>query len=262
LIYFPLSIGISILGSTLIYFPALAVIKGVAADPNYRAFTPDFPITLLKDLLSLPLPLGLFCLALMFIGFMRSNKELPYWRVYAAILFLMVLPVWLSKPVFIYPRFFAYLLPFSFLLLANGMTGVLKNSPKRARPFILSIIIILLGYSFWTWFTKPAKIVEDFYYKFRDSMEFAQSVSSPQTRFCAFGAEDGFFQFYSDRPVATFKTFENFLEFYKQENEILCFSIMGPPMPDEDKKITLFVFTALKPKIKEFDNVIVFNLKS
>jgi mannosyltransferase len=260
--YTPLSIGFTILGSILIYFPTLATIKGVAADPNQRAFIPDFPLTLLKDLLSLPLwPLGLFCLILMCVGFMRSNKHLPHWRVYAALLFLMVLPVWLSKPVFIYPRFFAYFLPFLFLLLANGITSVLENSPNRARPFILSIIIIFAGFIFWTWFTKPSKIVADFHYKFRDSVEFAESISSPETRFCAFGPEDGFFQFYSDRPVTTFETFEDFLKFYKQENQVICFSIMGPPMPVEHQKILLFLLQYIKPKEINFDNVMVIDLK-
>ena len=229
---------------------------------DHRAFVPDFPLTLLRDLLSLPLwPLGLFCLILMFIGFCQSNNRLPYCRVYVAVLFFIVFPVWLLKPVYLYPRFFSFLLPFFFLLLADGIISIVKNSPDRARPYILVIIIGVLSVSVWSWIAKPSKIVEDFHYKFRESVRFAESVASEKTRFCAFGNEDDFFQFYSHRPVVTFKTFEDFQTFYNKENEIICFAMSGPPMPEEHKRIFLFTLTLMNAKEKNFDNIIVFDLK-
>ena len=114
---------------------------------------------------------------------------------------------------------------------------------------------------FGTWFFKSSKIVEDFHYKFRESVQFAEKVASPDTRFCAFGNEDDFFQFYSHRPVKIFKTFEDFQEFYNKNNEIICFVMSGPPMTEEHKKIFLFALTLANAKAKNFDNIIVFDLK-
>jgi len=255
-----LSNGMTCLFSALIYVHTIPGITSMALD--HRDLVSAFPLTLFRDLVSLPLwPLGSLCLVLMLLGFIRSTKMLPHWRVYVAVLFLMIIPVWLSKPVYLYPRFFAYLLPFLFLLLANGVVGIIKNSSNKLRPYVLTTIIFAMGFIAWTWFFKPAKIVEDFHYKFREAVEFGESISSPQTRFCAFGDKDRFFQFYSQRPVVTFKTFEDFKTFYAQNNEIICFFMMGPPMPEEHKKILLFTFVLKEPKAKDFDNVIVLDLK-
>ena len=260
LFFILLSIGATILCSVLIYFQTLPTLAGMAAD--HRAFVPGFPVTLLNDFLSLPLcPLGLLCLGLMVIGFISPNVRLAHWRVYVALLFLMVLPVWFSKPVYIYPRFFAYLLPFFFLLIAHGMVHIVKNSPLRMRVFILTMTVLVLGFISWTWITRPSKIVEDFHYKFRESVEFAEKASGANTRFCAFGNEDDFFQFYAHRPVVTFKTFEDFKTFFDEHNQIICFNMMGLPMPDEHKKIFLYLYTLKNVKAKDFDNIIVFDLK-
>jgi len=261
LILIPLSLGATILGTLITYSPLLTILKGMAREPG--SFMPDFPVILLKDLLSLPLwPLGIICLILLLIGYSRPNKELPDWPIYTAILFLMIVPIWLSKPAYLYPRFFAYLLPFIFLLIANGIIRILEKLPQRAKPYLGAIIALVLGLICWTWLSRSSKIVEDFCYKFRESVKFAESVASPQTRFCAFGPENGFFQVYSHRPVTTFNTFEDFIKFCREENEIIGFYIMGPPMPDEDKKMILFTIQFIKPKVVIFDNVIVSDLKS
>ena len=255
-----LSIFLTILFSVLIYLPTLPTLKLMSSGHN--ALVADFPLTLLRDLLSLPLwPLGLSCLILMFIGFMFSNQRLPYWKFYVAALFFMVFPLWLSKPVYLFPRFFAFLLPFFFLLLSQGIIGIVERSSRWLRPFVMILLAIVVGFVFWVWLTKSSKIVENFYYKFRESVKFAESVASKQTSFCAFGPEDGFYQVYSHRPVVRFKTLEEFQAYYNRENEIICFAIMGPPMPDEHKKILLFTLTRLNPKVKSFDNVIVYDLK-
>jgi hypothetical protein len=255
-----LAMGSGILLSILIYFPNLITLREMSS--GHSSLAMDFPLTLLRDLLSLPLwPLGLLCLILMFIGLIPTNDRLPHWRVYVVLLFLTIFPLWLMKPVYLYPRFFSFLLPFLFLLIANGITGIVKNSPIRARPFVLIMITALMGFILWSWSSKPSKIVEDFHYKFRESMAFAEKISSSQTRFCAFGPEDGFYQFYSHRPVTTFQTFGDFKSFYDSQKEILCFVIMGPPMPDEHKKMFLYLLSLPNIKEKNFDNVMIFDLK-
>ncbi len=254
------SIGAEMLLSLLLYYPLLADLGRMAVD--HRDLVANFPLTLFNDLLSVPFwPLGSFCLILMVIGFIQPSNKLPRWRIYMALLFLMVLPLWLMKPVYLYPRFFAYLLPFMLLLLANGAVSVVNISPDRMKPFIKVLIAAVIGMIIWTWLTKPSKIMEDFHYKFRESVQFAESAAGSQTKFCAFGNEDDFFQFYSDRPVRTFKTFDEFRRFYDQENQIICFCMNGPPMPEEHKKIFLFTLSLPQAKAKNFDNIIVFDLK-
>ena len=54
---------------------------------------------------------------------------------------------------------------------------------------------------------------------------------------------------------------DEFQEFYNNNNEIICFVMSGPPMPEEHKKIFLFALTLAKAKTKCFDNIIVFDLK-
>jgi len=256
-----LSIAGSCLGSLLIYFSVLRGLIFMARD--HRALVPDFPLTLWRDLWSVPLwPLGLFCLIFMFIGFIHSNNRLLHWRVYVALLFLMVFPIWLSQPVYLYPRFFAYLLPFLFLLLANGIITIVKDSTARLRPITIFFIVLAMGTIIGKWLFLPSTIVENFKYKFRESVQFAENVASPQTRFCAFGDKDEFFQFYSHRPVERFKTFEDFKGFYEKQDQIICFTMSGPPMPQEHKKIFLFILSLPDAKVKTFDNIMVLDLKA
>jgi hypothetical protein len=91
-------------------------------------------------------------------------------------------------------------------------------------------------------------------------MKYAERLSNEKTAFCAFGNEDIFFQYYSQRPMVRFRTFDDFLSFYNKEGSIVCFAMMGPPMSDQHKIIFSFIYDNKIPA-DAFKNIFVFHLK-
>jgi len=251
------ALSITIVLSSLIYIPIFfssyhGVIKG--------GFIPKFPLDMLSDLLDIKfnmIGIGEGLLAIIGWLFLRNTFRLQ-WS-YLNILFIFSLLIWLSHPEILCSRYFGYLLPFLFLLIVVGAYYFLELSPNRLYPYTLGLVIVALTLIVWQWQSKPAKLVEDFKCYYREAVEFAQKNSDNQTHFCAFGNEDGFFQFYSHEPVSTFQTFDDFLSFYKQGGNIFCFAIMGPPMTIEHKKI--FIFLINNAQERNFDDIIVFYLK-
>jgi hypothetical protein len=252
------AIGCSFFLSALIYIPLMW--KMFAFESNlHGALVLNFPLILLSDLLSLPIwPLGIVFMVLMMVGLV--DKKFSYWRPYILFLFMVPLLVWLTKPWYLYSRFFAFLLPFIFLLIAHGIVIILKRFQGRFYVPAFLVMVSLLSFVVWSWATQPSTMVEDFKGKYREALEFAEQVSSANTSFCAFGSEDGFFQFYSHRHVETFGTYDDFQSFYQGQNSIVCFATMGPPMSADHKRILAFILNN-NPKGKKFGDVWLFALK-
>jgi len=233
------AVGCSLFFSALIYLPLRWKMLVFNASMHKELF-PNFPMVLLKDLLSVPIwPLGVVLLAWMVIGLI--NKKLRFVRSYILFLFLVPLLVWVSKPWYLFSRFFAFLLPFIFLLIAQGIVLTVKYFQGRFKVVIFLIIGLILSFVIWFWRTQPSTMVEDFNGQYREIVGYAEKISSDDTNFCAFGRNDDFFQFYSNRPIKTFKTYNDFQLFYHQQDSILCFATIGPPMEMEHKKILIFM---------------------
>ncbi len=258
LVNLSIGMGITCILSVLIYAPIM--FKFLMQQTGVHGeLIPYFPLKVFTDLISVSwLPLGLICLIVMIVGFKYFNPRLVYWPVYVLLLFLIPLPIWLSKPWFLYPRFFSFLLPFIFLGLANGMVMIPRLFPKPFQIILGLCMVAVLCAILWSWKNNSANVVQEFNSTFKESVAFAEGISNSQVRFCSFGSEDQFFQYYSKRPVIQFKTFEEFLLFYNQKIDSLCFAIMGPPMNDEHKKIFLFMLT--HSQFKSFDKINVFHI--
>ncbi|MBF0489461.1 MAG: glycosyltransferase family 39 protein [Candidatus Omnitrophica bacterium] len=263
LIYGFFSVLVSFLLSACVYIPIAG--KYVFSQSGIKGeFISNFPLMVLTDFLSLALiPLGVVCLILMIIGLMKANVRLAGWRVYVLFLFLIPIPFWLANPQFLSTRFFAFLIPFIFLGVANGMSVLPRLIPEKF-PKVFKILCVVgvfvtLCSIGWSWKTKPSDIVEEYQNTYKESVTFAKENFNGTANFCSIGLGDKFFQFYSDRPMRSFSTFGDFIALYSQGKEMVCFALMGPPMSDEHKKIFLFMWN--NAQIKTFNKIYLFYLK-
>ena len=263
-------IGISATGGSLLFSWLTHGISGwinisqVSQDlpPLYGESLIYFPLKLWSEYLALDLwPYGVIAAFLMLLGLIPNDKKRPFWLSYIFILFLCSIIMWLQKPGFIYPRYFACLFPFIFLSLANGMIYLSNILPIKIRPFLITSYIFFLILIGWNWATKPSELMVDFQDNYKTAVRYAESISNEHTAFCAFGNQDIFYQYYSKRPVIRFRTFNEFMAFYQRESSIICFAMMGPPMSPEHKKI-FYTMYINKVDGVSFKNILVFHLKN
>ena len=147
--------------SFICYLPVLFKLIYWILRRNHGTFQLFFPITI-AELLSSGGNITLTVLLL----FVFVVGLIVFWRLHALeavyLLFLVTIPllaVWLSRPYDLYPRFFAYYLPFFILLVSLGYFKFWDLIIKQKNDFIRSIgsiiwtlflmlCIIFLGYQF------------------------------------------------------------------------------------------------------------------
>ncbi len=238
------SIALVILLSSLIYLPiTFHTLSFLITDHHNHHLVNSFPIKLLSDLLALyVLPFGFLMPILIFIGFKNSqNKDLQNWHTYLILLYLSPLIVWLSQPYYLFTRFFAYLLPFLFLLLSIGIVFIIKrNQSKFKRIFSILLLSLILALTIWSWHSDFEYFTKDYHAGvYKESVMFAESIaSSPQTHFCAIGDYTAkYFQYYSSRPIELLNTVESFQSWGEKSRDFICFISTSEPLNEEQKKI-------------------------
>ncbi len=118
-------------------------------------------------------------------------------------------------------------------------------------------LCVILLFFIWTGRTQPGILVNEELDEFKEAARFAQTTF-PNGRFCSFGQDEEHFTYYFSQAITTFKTFEEFKNFYQQGGRVVCFAMPIHHMSIEHWKI--FIVLLKNASIKTFGQINVFSL--
>lgn len=213
------------LAGTLWLSISLRTMLDLSADPLTSFPVPSSPLRIIQQLLSLRPPFFTpFIFIVMIIGMWYGHRKMPRILSTILILSLLMLLVWLSRPAFFYARFWAGLLPFLFVFIAEGILRINRiKHGGRIAAILLTAGIILTPLAIWQ--TGRDIIVQENNFSFREAARDTIRNSQPTTAFCAFGSGKSLFQFYSDRPLRFLDSKEDLAAFRLNHPDFACFTI-------------------------------------
>jgi hypothetical protein len=219
---------LSIAAAAAIYLPlTYSIWSRLAGEHAKEPLMWKFPAVAFGILMAVPLlPAGFVMLPFVFAGaFWPFKSRLKHWRSYAGFLLASFFIVWLLRPNFLTPRFFAYLLPFVFLFISVAAVSLMKSFRGIYRGFAVALVAAAMVVLCWFWRVTPAWIVIDEMDPYREVVQEVERISDPSVRLCAFGDihSDFFYQYYAKRPVVTISSFEEFQRFVAQGGSMACF---------------------------------------
>ncbi len=234
-----------VIGSAVLYAPAAHSFVTYLVGRGKSAFNPLFPLVVLKYLSGTRnIHLGIVLTAIAGVGCVQLSRQSRQVLVYSLILLVGPLgSMWLMRPLDLYPRFFAYWLPFYLLLVTCGLrltwcATVDHPGPLRQMSHLVAIAVVCAVTTNWmlTW----KSWVEDEGY--RDVAQAAQFGASPRTGFCAIGGSRSIWRYYIKRPIATPLSLSELQQFASGYSEVRCLYYKASWQDDEQKEIADFLF--------------------
>jgi uncharacterized membrane protein len=211
--------------SFICYLPVLFELISTVWQRGRGTFQLSFPITVVELLSNGNLTLTIVFFLLFVLGLVAL------WKLYVLeatyFLFLIVLPlsaVMLARPYFLYPRFFAYYLPFYLLLVSLGYFRlwalIIKQKINFVRYMGSIIWVLFLGYVLYFWSTNSWFNIYEASYRKATHALVADADNS--VRLCAIGADPELYQFYSERQLIILTSIEEAKQLDNSSAEIRC----------------------------------------
>jgi len=231
------------MGSLILYFPALLSCMRVLVGSGRSSFMLAFPWEVLKYLSGTENPFITVIGVLAAVAggldlFRRSSQALAYMvTLFVAPLLLM----WFMRPVFLYPRFFLYWLPFYLLLVVNGIRLVwgITSSTFRGNAIRAiapaGILAVMLNWAM-TW----QSWVKDEGY--RELSRIALLGANPDTAFCAIGGNRIIWKYYIKRPIATPLSLPELEQVASAHSEVRCLYYKAGSQNAAQTEIAAFLF--------------------
>lgn len=219
------SIGITAIAFTLVVSPfILRTFVEVNAHQPQGLLT-LFPINLWNALLSTPWNyLNGAAFLLLILGLTRFWRRSPQATILLMILLLLPIGMWLARPVVLYERFWIGLLPFIFLLMAEGLVFIYQRSSLE-RIFALGLTLLICGGSLHSWGTRQAPMIKETSWTLREDLYSAEETLPAHIPIYALKGHDQFFRYYLHRPVVTLDTETQYIAIL-QENSHPVFFIL------------------------------------
>ncbi len=221
-IYIWLGFGLSAFFSIILYLPVLTQMLDSLKDYSHvKIFRERFPLDLLQALADGPIYVSLLvgsAFATGLLSFSRSRTvEFHYY------LFLFLFPtlfIWLSRPYYLYPRFFYYLLPVFLLFAGTGALYILRKIEiyrfKRLLHIALFCLLLLI---FSNWITHSWTKI--FTGRIERVANIIKKHADRDTGFCAIGIGSNLFEYYLDQMIVP-KNIDEFNALTSKYARILC----------------------------------------
>jgi hypothetical protein len=195
--------GLALSVTALLCFPFIARTWVEHRAYPRAEFFPDFPFTLWNALTSYPWPalsfLGFFLFCL---GLTTLQKKNPHTASLFTLLLLLPLAMWVSRPSFLYERFWAGLVPVIFLLTTQGVCFI-EQQGQRWKQTVKALILVLITGLIFAWADGKAPMIKDTSWSLRDDIQTAEGRVPPGTPLYALEGQDRFFRDCLKQPVMT-----------------------------------------------------------
>jgi hypothetical protein len=170
----------------------------------------SFPVTLWNALVSIPWPaLSLFAFVTLLLGLRALSSRNRHIAYLTILLLLMPLGMWLSRPSFMYERFWAGLVPLILLMIAGGIEWI---HDRRLEGKVLAVLLtgaIMTGMLLST-LSSQAPMIRDSSWRFRDDAQHAARSVPMNIPVYALEGQERFFRFYLNRRVITLKNTDDY----------------------------------------------------
>jgi mannosyltransferase len=232
--------------SLLLYVPVLRVMLSDVTGRGRSDLNPTFPLEVIQELAGSGAPWVVAAMAVVSaLGWFSLRRLQPRVANYFALLLIgPLMLMWLARPFDLYPRFFAYWLPYFLLFFVTGL-GVLAQSISRgqaravgyASAFLaaISLSAVLLN---WTveW---QNQIPNEGY---REVSEAAMQDADPAASFCAIGGARSVWHYYIDKPIATPLTVAQLRALGNAHREVRCVYYEASWQDRDQTDIARFLF--------------------
>jgi hypothetical protein len=192
---FPIIVGVAV----LCYSPVLVPLVENVHSSVKGDFNISFPLAVFTMLSGgAPRLIAIMIVGLLLFGVRSLGRFDSLAAAYIGLLFLLPLvTLWLLRPVFLYPRFFIFLLPYFLLLLNVGLYELWRVSytPRfmlRGGSYIAIAVIVASLLVVWVpgcWYISSDG--------FREAAEVLEAGSARNVLFCGLGVDCTNFQYYS-----------------------------------------------------------------
>jgi uncharacterized membrane protein len=249
-----------VLLSFLSYLPALPRMVYYLEIRRHGFFQVDFPlqvIALLAGHVSIPLAVILFLLCML--GVISILLSHPRESGYFILLFLVpILISWLLRPMDLYPRFFAYVIPYYGLFLAAGFLRIFSLARifqnRTACYAIYSLLSIIAVIVIGSWSIRSWNEILD--ERIRDAASAVANEFTSPTALCVIGRYgwDKELQYYTKMPLLTLGSLEEFEKLLEVYSEVRC--ILSPEGVSQNKELSEFLLK--RAKAQRFGYLILF----
>ncbi|GAB4427844.1 MAG: hypothetical protein Kow0031_07970 [Anaerolineae bacterium] len=247
--------------SLMLYAPVMSqLLENISLRGQSPAFNPAFPLDVVMEFGGRnSLWAAWLILGLVVVGGLALAKAAPQVVTYFLLtLAVPLLVMWLIlRPFDLYPRFFAYLLPFYVLFLAAGLIQV-WNGIKKIRPAFIRfagtlLLAGLLGTVVFFWLVDIFTVSVSTDY--RAAMQYLVEDAPHGTIMCAFGYDAEIAAYYQDVELVYPQAIEN-LDLVQPGTPINCLYhdvFWNTPQHKE-----LAAFLAERAEMKDFGDLTIF----
>jgi len=240
-------LAFALIGFTLaiLYGPALRSIATDGLSRGNSPFNPWLPWLVVRELSGLPPPpvIGL-SLATAVVGWLSIRQKQPAFSSYVAALLVGPLGLMMIlRPADLYPRFFAYWLPFFLILIAAGLTNPLalaKRWPRVSRAYLPAaaggLVVLTVN-----WYGLRHSLVTD--EGFRQAAQKLVQGAAPATTFCSIGGSRSVWRYYLPEPIATPLSLSELHDLLDTHDDVRCAYYEATWQDADQGEIASFLFT-------------------
>jgi hypothetical protein len=208
------------------YAPVLPEVVFNIVKRGQGTFQPFFPFAVLHDLAGWPGGLLASALCLVCILGLRAlwqghRQTATY---FAWLLCVPLGTVWLARPIYLFPRFFVYFLPYYVLLLSLGFVTLwhfaIRRAPSVYQYSACLLCMLLVGAVLSTWTKHSWYDMEQ--HGFREAARAMAVESEPEYALCAIGPGAELFQYYSTKPILLPANIGQFADMLENSAGVKC----------------------------------------
>lgn len=218
---------VAIAGLSLIaYMPAAHSMIADLIKRGRGNFNPTFPWSLIQQLSgSEHSTIAIFVFVTAAVGWCYLSRVRPLeTRYFSALIVLPLLLMWLARPFDLYPRFFAYWLPYYILFFVAGLGALwnLARPDQSAWPGFLAragasilLVAVLFHWTAKRWHYIPQE-------GYREASSAMLADADDTVRFCAIGGARSVWRYYIHQPIAMPASVEELQKLSATGKEIRC----------------------------------------
>jgi mannosyltransferase len=231
--------------SLLSYLPVSQPMLRDIAGRGRSDFNPWFPWAVIQELTgSESVPVVVPVIIVSILGWSSLMRSYPFeTRYFTWLLAGPLLVMWLARPFDLYPRFFAFWLPYYFVFFAAGL-GTLwylaspASSPALTylSPTLAAAIVVVVLYH---WSASWQRYIPDEGY--REASRAIMTNADDSVGFCAIGGARSVWRYYIHRPIATPFSLAEFRQLSKAHPEVRCVYYEASWQDREQSEIAQFL---------------------
>ncbi len=229
----------------ILYVPVFWLMLRDLVDRGRSDFNPLFPWEVIQGLTgSNWFAIVIFVMLTAFGGWFSFHRSHPSEANYLAWLIAPLLLMWLVRPFDLYPRFFAYWLPYYLILFTAGIVW-LANSMWQERRKIIGhatrlLSLLLLVAVLFNWTLEWQNAVPDEGY--RAVSQAVVQGANPSAVYCAIGGARSVWQYYIHKPIVNPLTLAEVQELGRTHPEVRCVYYAAFWEDEEQTRIAQFLF--------------------